>query len=108
MPQNPRAELTALERSKLVAEWAELTGESVASCDGKGGRGKREGVREAARQLGVDKDDVHRSIKVASLSPEAQAVAVEEGLDNNRSALLDAAARLRPLPVVRRSPVETW
>ena len=80
-----RAELTALERSKLVAEWAELTGESVATCDSKGGRAKREGVRDAARQLGMDKDDVHRAVRVASLSPEAQAVAVEEGLGCERS-----------------------
>lgn len=72
-----RAELTALERSKLVAEWAELVGEKVpqsgAVC--AGGRGNREGIREAARQLGVERTEVQRSKAVASLSQEAQEAA---------------------------------
>jgi len=41
----------------------------------KGGRGKSEGVRKAARDLGIDKDDAHRAVKVASLSDEAKEVA---------------------------------
>jgi K+-transporting ATPase c subunit len=39
----------------------------------------------------VDKDDAHRAVKVASLSPEAKEAAKEVGLDDNRSALLQAA-----------------
>lgn len=86
-----RAELSVQERAKLVAEWVELTGEKVpqvgAVC--AGGRGNREGVREAARQLPVPgntekarEHQVARAIKIASLSPEAQAVAVETGQDD--------------------------
>lgn len=75
-----RAELTALERSKLVAEWVELTGEKVGQvAQVSGGRGNKEGVSEASRQLGVERTDVRRALKVASLSPEAQEVAVNEG-----------------------------
>ena len=37
----------------------------------------RGGVREAARQLGLDRDDVRRAIKVASITPEAQQAAHE-------------------------------
>ena len=44
-----------------------------------GGRGKKGGIREAARQLGLSEADVRRAIKVASLSPEAQQAAHEVG-----------------------------
>ena len=45
-----------------------------------GGRGNKSGEREAARQLGLDRDDVRRAIKVASITPEAQQAAHEVGL----------------------------
>ena len=97
-----------MERSKLVAEWAELTGEKPAQLGPvSGGRGNKSGINDAARQLGIERKEVQRSVKVASLSPEAQAVAVEEGLDNNRSALLDAA-RLHHSPQDGRSPGKAW
>ena len=77
-----RAELTALERDNLVAEWAKP----------QGGR-PESGIRLAARQLPVSGDtekarehQIARALKVASLSPEAQEVAREVGLDDNRSA----------------------
>ena len=44
-----------------------------------GGRGKKGGIREAARQLGLSEADIRRAIKVASLSPEAQQAAHEVG-----------------------------
>ena len=59
------------------------------------------GEREAARQLGLDRDDVRRAIKVASLSPEAQQAAHEVGLANNRSALLRAADEATPEDQIR-------
>lgn len=93
-----RAELTALERDKLVAEWVELTGENIgATCAENKGRGRpQSGVNEASRQLGIERTDVQRALKVASLSPEAQDVARSAGLDDNRSALLDAAKHQTP------------
>ena len=39
------------------------------------GRGNKGGEREAARQLGLSQPDVHRAIKVASITPEAQQAA---------------------------------
>lgn len=57
----------------------------------KGGRGKKGGYRETARQLGISEADVRRAIKVASLSPEAQQEAYILGLANNRTALLKSA-----------------
>ena len=44
-----------------------------------GGRGNKSGVREAARQLGLSRQDVERAIKVASITPEAQQAAHEVG-----------------------------
>ena len=73
-----RAELSALERDKLVAEWCELVGQSVQPEqnesqreDGRGHR-RRSGESEASRQLGLSRPDVHRARKVASLSEPAQ------------------------------------
>jgi ParB-like chromosome segregation protein Spo0J len=92
-----RAELTALERDSLVAEWVELTGEVLTQSASKPQGGRPEGgTRKASRELGLELTDVQRAIKVASLSPEAQDAARESGLDDNRSALLDAAKQPTP------------
>lgn len=90
-----RAELTVLERDGLVAEWVELTGENFgATCAENKGRGRpQSGVNNASRQLDIERTDVQRALKVASLSPEAQDKAREAGLDDNRSALLEAAKK---------------
>lgn len=94
-----RSELTALERDQHVAEWIKLTEESdrkvtqPVSVSNKGGRGKESGVRKAAKELGVNREDARRAVKVASLTEEAKEVAREVGLDDNRSALLAAAAK---------------
>jgi hypothetical protein len=56
-----------------------------------GGRGNTGGYREAARELNIPERTVRRAYQTASLSPEAQEAAVETGLDDNRSALLEAA-----------------
>jgi hypothetical protein len=100
-----RAELTELERADQFAELTELR-ERRAQKDqildeadkpsqvetvSKGGRGKKGGVREAARKAGITKDDAHRRMKIAGLPDAAKQVARETGLDDNRRALLEAA-----------------
>lgn len=93
-----RSELKVLERDQHVAEWIRLTEEvdvlsqsaTKPKSSPKGGRPKA-GVRKAAEELGIDKDDAHRAVKVASLTDEAKETAKEIGLDDNRSALLKAA-----------------
>ena len=91
-----RAELTALERDQHVAEWVRLTGEKEVSAQSapkpKGGRPDG-GVRAASRELGIEKEDARRAIKVDGLSPEAKSAARDAGLDNNRTALLHAASK---------------
>jgi ParB family transcriptional regulator, chromosome partitioning protein len=97
-----RIELTPLEHDKHVAKWIEL-------CEQRGsvqkaqnapieskrddGRGHRQegGINAASRELGIERTDAQRAVKVASLSDEAQHEAVKLGLDDNRSALLKAA-----------------
>jgi len=77
-----RVELPQLERDKLMAEWDGLLGKEVrqVAAVSKDGRGNTDGsVRDTARQLGLDEKDVRRAVKVASLSPEAQAAASELG-----------------------------
>lgn len=91
-----RADLTALERAEQVAEWVRLAEErgrevsSQVATKPTGGR-PQVGVRAAARELNVGKDEAHRAVKIAALAPEAKEAAVAAGLDKNQSALLDAA-----------------
>lgn len=93
-----RSELTVLQRDEHVAEWIRLTElqspqvEPIESKreDGRGHR-KQAGVRKASRELGIEKEDARRAVKVASLTDEAKEAAREAGLDDNRSALLEAA-----------------
>lgn len=100
-----RAELTALERDEQIARWIELVAtkkeENVSRQPDakpkavKTGRPEG-GVRAAARGLNISEADARRSVKVASLSPAAKAVAREAGLSSNRSALLEAAKESEP------------
>jgi ParB-like chromosome segregation protein Spo0J len=98
-----RGELTAewmaeeLERGELTEEWVRLTEEKVEqvaplSAEKKGpGRGDIGGIRAAVRDLGIDLTEARRAVKIASLDQEAKGTAREVGLDNNQSALLNAA-----------------
>lgn len=91
-----RAELSQLDRDRLVNEWCELIGQDGISAQvgQKIGRGRPQGGEsETARQLGLARQDVQRARKVASLSPEAQEAARRVGLEDNRSALLEAASK---------------
>ncbi len=103
-----RAELTKLERDDQVARWINLMEqkagrEEVSSQLAKNPQVGRPqgGINAAAREIGVDKDDAYRAIKVASLSPEAKAAARQSGLDDNRSALLAAAKQFTPAAQVQ-------
>lgn len=96
-----RAELTALERDEQVARWIELSGHKVAQSGpvSQGGRGKTGGLRKALRDLeqdhgvAVKRTEAQRATKVASLSEQAKVTAREVGLDDNRTALLEASRK---------------
>ena len=61
--------LPQMERDKLVAEWCRLVGREVSAQVAQkpqGGR-PRGGVREAARQLGLSRQDVHRWVQLVGI-----------------------------------------
>lgn len=94
-----RAELTALERDEQVALWVKLNQERIDASQSETHRKAGQqpgGVNAAARELGISKPDAHRAVKVAGLSEEAKEAAREAGLDDNRSALLEAAKHSAP------------
>ena len=82
LTRNLKAELPQMERDKLVAEWERLVGniEVLAQLGPKVHNGRpRGGVREAARQLGLSRQDVERAIKVASISAGLSLIALAAG-----------------------------
>jgi ParB family chromosome partitioning protein len=83
-----RAELTVLERAEAVAQRAKDVAEKAAQSAQRGGRQPHDkGVSKAAKVLGVSRDSVRRSKKIAAISPEAKAAAVKAGLDNEKALL---------------------
>jgi uncharacterized ParB-like nuclease family protein len=92
-----RADLTKLERDEHVAEWIRLTEQvsSQSATKPQGGR-PESGVNAAARELGVDKDDAHRAVKVAAISEPAKSALREAGLDDKRGAMLTVAREKTP------------
>jgi ParB-like chromosome segregation protein Spo0J len=90
-----RAELTPLERANHVAEWIRLTEAEVSAQVAPKPQGGRpeSGTRAAARELGIERTEAQRSIKIASITPQAKEAAREAGIDNNQSKLLAVAAQ---------------
>jgi ParB-like chromosome segregation protein Spo0J len=102
-----RADLTQLQRKEQIAEWIRLTDEKNNNCRNaaviKRGPGQPEGgLSAAAREIGVKRTSAQEAIKVASLSDEAKAAAVKHGLDDNKTALLEAATETEPEAQVRK------
>jgi ParB family chromosome partitioning protein len=68
-----------LERSEHIAEWVRLTDAKpaqLAQVSAKGGRGIEGGLSAATRELGIDRTEAQRAVKVASIAPEAKAAAI--------------------------------
>jgi ParB family chromosome partitioning protein len=92
-----RAELTTQERVEQIAEWVKLCErerkKEVSGQVGQKPQGGRPegGIAAASRQLGLDRKEVERAVKIASMTPEAKEVAREVGIDNNQSKLLQVA-----------------
>jgi len=95
-----RAELTVQERAEHIAEWIRLTAEKQSPAqlapvksrreDGRGG-GVGQGINAAVRELGIDRTEAQRAVKIDAIAPEAKEAARAAGLDNNQSALLQVA-----------------
>lgn len=99
-----RREITAFERNSLYARWVEIIearGDrhkpaEVRQVSATGGRGRTGGLAQAARNLNVPRSTLQQAVKIAQLSPEAQAEMRKLNLDNNQSALLEAAKAKTP------------
>lgn len=59
-------------------------------ADGRGHRGES-GINAATRELGIDRTEAQRAVKIDSLTDEAKQAARDTGLERNQKALLQAA-----------------
>lgn len=93
-----RAELTKLERSNQTEEWRSLTQDEVRKVSAPIGGHQPDdmGFRKTAEHLGISEKEVRNAHKIASLSDEAKEAARDLDLDDNQSALLDAAEHDEP------------
>jgi hypothetical protein len=90
-----RAELTVQQRHDQIAEWIELNGsKKPAQVEpvSKGGRGKVGGVNDAVRELGVERNEARRAVKIAAIEPKAKAAAKVAGLDMGQGRPADVRA----------------
>jgi ParB family transcriptional regulator, chromosome partitioning protein len=94
-----RGDLTKLQRAENIKKWDELIKKR-----GKGGQAAQPGGRQphdkglskTAKQLGISREAVRRSKKIAGISPKAKKAAKKEKLDDNQAALLKAAKKSTP------------
>lgn len=90
-----RSDLTDLQRKEQIAEWIKLTAtdntKAQLAPSHSGGR-PNQGINEAVRELGIERTEAQRAVKVASISEQAKQAAISAHLDNNQSALLKIAA----------------
>lgn len=106
-----RAELTEMQRAQQIAEFAALSqekreaekpgrvaGDAISGqVAQKFGAGRPEGgTSQVARDLNISRRDVRRSQAIAAMPDEVKQAAVERGLDDNQSALLEAAKQPTP------------
>jgi ParB-like chromosome segregation protein Spo0J len=92
-----RAELTVQERSDHIAEWIKLTEEKARKVaqvgpPSGGAQPKERGIRKAAAELGVSRQEAQRANNIANMAPAAKEAAKQAGLDNNQAALTRVAA----------------
>lgn len=93
-----RSDLSELDRSVMMARWVQLTmmnlnstqvvSKSKSPDNPKGAGRPPSGIREAAKALGIGREDARRAVKIASLSPEAKKLAKHMKLHDNQAALL--------------------
>lgn len=90
-PLRDRAELTALERSEHIAEWIRLTDKGAQLGPPGGAQPNDKGIKRATKELGVERTQVQRAVKIDSITPEAKEVARQEGLSISQRALMTIA-----------------
>jgi ParB/RepB/Spo0J family partition protein len=97
-----RAELTALERAEFTEELRQLVRQRVGQVAPRGGHQPQDkGINKAAKALGLTKEQIRRSKKIASISPKVKEKVRKLGLDDNQRALLEIADRPTPKAQLR-------
>jgi ParB family chromosome partitioning protein len=89
-----RGGLTKLQRAEYFKEWDELIKKRAKGghVELPGGRQPHDkGLSKTAKQLGISREAVRRSKKIAGISPKAKTAAKARGLSNNQAALLKVA-----------------
>jgi ParB-like chromosome segregation protein Spo0J len=87
-----RAELTKLERAEQIAAWFRLTGKTITEDDPilpADTPAAEASMRSVAKEIGVNRESVRRSVKIDDITPDAKKAAREVGLANNQAALLE-------------------
>jgi ParB family chromosome partitioning protein len=86
--------LTVQERAEHIAEWVRLTDEKVkaqvAPLDRPHDRGHaNQGINAAVRELGIDRTEAQRAVKIASIAPDAkgEAMSAWSGDEDKRRSL---------------------
>jgi len=91
-----RADLSVQERADHIAEWVRLTeqkNKSAACADIVKGRGQpKGGINDAVRELGIDRTEAQRAVKIAGISDEAKLAANDAGLNTQKDRLEIASA----------------
>jgi hypothetical protein len=91
-----RADLTVMERAEHMAAYADHLQVVQVGPPSGGQQPEDRGIRKLARHLDLDRAAVRRSLRVASLSPDAKEAACVFGLDNNQNALVEASYEKTP------------
>jgi ParB-like chromosome segregation protein Spo0J len=91
-----RRELVALERKELIAKWIrlresrEVSAQLASKSQRRAGR-PESGINAAARDLGIDRTEAQRAMRVANIEPAAKTIVRAAGLADNQSVLLTVA-----------------
>jgi hypothetical protein len=77
-----RAELTAMERAAQIGEWVRLCVEKNKKKGGQvaqpgGSQPNDQGISAASRELGLERTEVRRAVKIDSMTPEAKKATAE-------------------------------
>jgi ParB-like chromosome segregation protein Spo0J len=92
-----RAELTVTQRAQQIAEWIRLAEDRQSAVSAqvapKLAQGRPEsGINFAARELGIDRTEAQRAVKIDSIAPAAKEALRAAKLDDNQTVALKVAS----------------
>lgn len=104
-----RAELNVVERAEHIEEWRRLSAKVRNNSAPAGGAQPTEsGVRQTARDLGVNEKTVRNAAKIANLPPEVKEQAKAEGWTQKQALAATAPQKPAPIPLNDVETEEAW